>query len=360
MKKKSLSIVGIVGVPASYGGFETLVENMLPDLVKELEVTVFCESSFYKKKIEEYKGARLEYLNFRANGAQSIIYDLLAISKSSLKFDVILVLGVSAAIFFPFFRLFSNSKIICHIDGLEWKRNKWGYFAKKFLKISEYFAVKFSHKVISDNKAIQDYVLSNYGRSSELITYGADHVIKSEKTPFVFRYPFLENPYIFTVCRIEPENNIEVQLEAFAKNQIAIPYVVVGNWESSEYGIMLYNKYKDLPNIHLLKPIYEPIELNALRSNCLVYLHGHSAGGTNPSLVEAMYLGIPIIAFDVNYNRETTANYAIFFSDYEELVYILKNIKSYDLNRISQHLKDFALNNYLWQKINKEYLNIIL
>lgn len=360
MKKRSLSIVGIVGVPASYGGFETLVENLLQDMTKEVEVNVFCENEHYNDKLDTYKGASLSYLRFKANGVQSILYDFIALIKSMYKNDVILVLGVSAAFFFPIIRLFSNSKIISHIDGLEWKRDKWGYFEKKYLKISEYFAVKFSHIIISDNKAIQDYVLGNYKKQSELITYGADHVIKSEKGRFVDKYPFLNQPYFFSVCRIEPENNIQIQLEALAKSNVNIPYVVVGNWMASDYGKNLYKKFNDVRYIKLLNPIYEEVELNALRSNCFAYIHGHSAGGTNPSLVEAMYLGVPIISFDVNYNRETTSNQAIFFSNCEELKDIINNIESFNLSDVATKLNKLALDNYLWKKINNAYIKLIL
>ena len=116
------------------------------------------------------------------------------------------------------------------------------------------------------------------------------------------------------VCRIEPENNVHVVLKAFAQ----LPektFVMVGNWNNSEYGKSMKADYGNYSNIHLLDPIYDQVKLDKLRSNCLVYIHGHSAGGTNPSLVEAMYLGRPVIAFDVSYNCVTTENKALYFKN---------------------------------------------
>lgn len=359
MIKKKLAIVGIVGVPANYGGFETLTDNLLDLLPKFYDITVFCESKAYPKKLETYKGAKLEYLKLKANGPQSIIYDSVSLLKSFRKFDYIILLGVSGAIILPFIQPFTKAKLIGHIDGLEWKRDKWGWFAKKFLKFSERLVVKFSHAIIADNKHIQDYVTNEYSEDSFLIAYGANHVNQVDPSPYRKKFSFIDKPYIFTVCRIEPENNVELQLRVFAENDITIPYVVVGNWNSSEYGVKLYRKYSKEKNVILYNPIYEPEELNALRSNCYFYLHGHSAGGTNPSLVEAMYLGLPILAYGVNYNRETTFNKAVYFDDYQELKAILLDLESFDRQEIMHTMLKLAKKNYSWKAISKQYIKML-
>ena len=359
MIKKKLAIVGIVGVPANYGGFETLVEYLLDLLPRFYDITIYCQSNSYPEKMDTYKGAKLEYLDLKANGDQSVIYDSISLWKSIKGFDYILVLGVSGAITIPFIRPFTSAKIITHIDGLEWKRDKWGAFAKRFLKFSESLAVRYSDAIISDNKHIYDYVLEEYGKESHLIAYGANHVTPVDTSLYQKKYSFINEPYIFTVCRIEPENNIELQLKVFSENDLSIPYVIVGNWNSSEYGMRLYEEYSTKKNVILYNPIYTSAELNVLRSNCHYYLHGHSAGGTNPSLVEAMYLALPIIAFGVNYNRETTFNRGIYFADAEELLELLKCLDTFDRDLISKDMYKLARKNYSWKAINKKYVNML-
>lgn len=358
MTKTDLAILGIVGVPANYGGFETLVDNLLDSLPTFYNVTVFCESNAYPDQRETYKGAKLIYINMKANGAQSILYDSVCLVKSFRKYDHILLLGVSGAITLPFLKPFASAKIITHIDGLEWKRDKWGWFAKRFLKFSEYLAVKFSDGIVADNKHIQEYVTEEYGEDSFLIAYGANHVMPVPVDAYMKKFSFLGSPYVFTVCRIEPENNIEMQLKAFKECEIGMPYVVVGNWNANDYGMKLYQNYSKVKNIILYNPIYEMEELNVLRSNCFFYLHGHSAGGTNPSLVEAMYLGLPVIAFGVNYNRETTFGRALYFSGFTELKDLLLRIKELDRNQLSHDLSKLAKKNYSWKAITKKYVKM--
>ncbi len=358
MIKKKLAILGIVGVPANYGGFETLVDNLLDLLPKFFEVTVFCESKSYPEKIENYKGAKLHYINKKANGAQSIIYDSVSLLKTYKTEDYILLLGVSGAIMIPFLKPLTKAKIVTHIDGLEWRRDKWGWFAKKFLKFSERVAVTFSHGIVSDNKHIQEYVEEEYGKSSFLIAYGANHVSAVEPEPYHKKFSFLGSPYVFTVCRIEPENNVEMQLRAFKECEIGMPYVVVGNWNANEYGMKLYHDYSKVQNIILYNPIYEMEELNVLRSNSFFYLHGHSAGGTNPSLVEAMYLGLPVIAYGVNYNRETTFGKALYFDNFEELKALLFQIRDLDRVAMIEDLSKLAKKNYSWKAITKKYVKM--
>ena len=148
---KKISIIGTVGVPACYGGFESLVENILDYTPEDVEYTVFCTSQKYENKLETYKGAKLKYLDFNANGKESIMYDFMSM-KMSLDADIMLILGVSGCMFLPFIRKKFKGRIITNIDGLEWKRDKWNFFAKWLLHHSEKMAVKYSDIVIGDNK----------------------------------------------------------------------------------------------------------------------------------------------------------------------------------------------------------------
>lgn len=358
MRSKSVSIVGSVGLPAKYGGWETLVSNLTYHLKSKFDLTVFCSGVKYKDQPSEYNGAQLKYIKLNANGIQSIPYDIISIYKS-LKFaDTILILGVSGCIFLPFVKLFGKSKIIVNIDGLEWKRGKWRKFAKWFLKLSEGVAVKFADLVITDNKAIQQYVTNEYGVASELIAYGGDHANKEcIKDDDKIQYTFLNDKYAFKVCRIEPENNLDIILEAFSYCN-SLPVVIVGNWSNSDYGVELRQKYEKYQHIYILDPIYNQKDIDTLRSNCFIYIHGHSAGGTNPSLVEAMFLGLPVIAFGASFNRETTHNQSIYFENKQQLISIIEDLDKIDLKNIAKSMKSIADKEYIWPIIAEKYANI--
>lgn len=354
--KKKLAIVGTVGIPAKYGGFETLTEYITKDLSEKYDITVFCSSKSYEEKIKKYNNCHLKYINLNANGVQSIPYDILSLLKALRFADTILILGVSGCISLPFLKLFfKKTKIVTNIDGLEWKRDKWNKYAKYFLKFSEKLAVKYSDVVVADNKVIQDYVLSEYGTKSELIAYGADHVNKMEiSKELKEKYTFLDNKYAFKVCRIEPENNIHMILKALSKNE-NLTFVIIGNWEASSYGKNLKYKYSKYKNIKILDPIYDQNILNQIRSNCYIYLHGHSAGGTNPSLVEAMALALPIFAYGINYNKETTDGKAKYFNSSIELIKLLDKIDEDVLDTISKDMKEIADRKYTWKTISEKY-----
>jgi len=354
---KKIAIIGTVGVPANYGGFETLTEHLIEDLGRHHEITVYCSGKKYGKAERQttFLGAKLIYLPLEANGVQSIIYDSISIFHSLFYADVLLILGVAGAWLLPFVRLFTNKKIIISIDGIEWKRDKWNLLAKWYLFWAESMAVKYSHIDISDNEAIQDYTAARYGTLSRIIEYGADHTMRvPRKKEAIEKYSFLAKPYAFKVCRIEPENNVHLILEAFDKVE-KLPLVLVGNWDKSEYGKKLKSKYLGHPNIEILDPIYDQKQLDMLRSNATLYIHGHSAGGTNPSLVEAMFLGLPILAYGVSYNRVTTENKALYFDSSQELIYHIENLYTVKLRQLGQIMHEIALRRYTWAHIAKKY-----
>jgi glycosyltransferase involved in cell wall biosynthesis len=168
------------------------------------------------------------------------------------------------------------------------------------------------------------------------------------------KYTFCEEKYAISVCRIEPENNIHVILQAFSL-QGKLPLVLIGNWQNSEYGLRLLQDYKRFVHIHLLDSIYEPNELSFLRSHAYLYVHGHSAGGTNPSLVEAMFLNLPIFAFDCVYNRYTTENQCVYWSNRNELLSYIIQVENMQLEHIGKKMKSIADNRYRWINITEKY-----
>ena len=354
MRIRKVAIVGTQGVPAQYGGFETLVENLIGKFKSnKVEYTVFCSGRDYKKKQKTYMGAKLKYIPFlHANGIQSIPYDILSLIRCIRGYDTVLLLGVSGGIFIPIFRLFYSKKLIVNIDGREHTRAKWGFFARSFLKLNEVLAVKYADDIIADNKGIQDYVTETYHKPSHLIAYGGDHTIRDvseeQQRGILYKYGLRRHNYTLSICRIEPENNCHVTLDAFAK--FKLPLVFIGNWDYSVYGQRLRWKYGLLSNIKMLDSIYDLDVLYTLRKNCKNYIHGHSCGGTNPSLVEAMFFGCPILAYDVVYNRETTCNKAHYYANDLQLIDYLgmQNLEG-------ENMLEVAKKHYMWKDIVRQY-----
>ncbi|ANQ25225.1 DUF1972 domain-containing protein [Vibrio natriegens] len=348
---KSVSVVGTVGLPACYGGFESLVENLVRYRSKDVQYQVFCSKMAYKERPDSLDGVKLTYIPLNANGPQSIPYDILSLLLClKSKPDVVLILGVSGCLFLPIFKLFSKSKVITNIDGLEWKRDKWGKWARKFLKWSESLAVKYSDIVVADNQAIGDYVTQEYGTENKIIAYGGDHALRD------VRVASINEDYALGLCRIEPENNVELILEAFSKTKRQLKFV--GNWNNSEFGKRLKSTYGNYENIELLDPVYDLDKLYQIRRSSSIYIHGHSAGGTNPSLVEMMHFGIPIVAFDCNFNRYSTEDKAIYFSDVENLVSVVEQPTNLQLTTSGDSMKEIAKRKYTWENITSDYEKI--
>ena len=221
------------------------------------------------------------------------------------------------------------------------------------MKFSEFLAVKFSTQVVSDNDAITNYIAEEYQSEAHTIAYGGDHAFKSisnVKPDDIYETPA---PFALSICRIEPENNVHLILEGFLEAKL--PIVFIGNWAKSSYGRSLYNKYKDKINITLLHPIYCLDTLYAYRSSCLFYVHGHSAGGTNPSLVEMMHFSKPIVAFDCSFNRATMEDKGSYFSSLSSLAEILDVPNSLfdgaDMNEIAKR-------RYTWEIVRRQYLGL--
>ena len=352
--KKRVAIIGTNGIPANYGGFETLVEYLAEFLTDDFNITVYCSSKFQDNKLNSYKGAELRYINLNANGWQSVFFDFFSLMHTYKKFDKVLILGCSGGIFQPLFRSYKH-KFIMNLGGLDWRRSKWNYLTRKYLKLSERLAIKYSGIIISDNEGIKEYIADEYGVNSCVIAYGGDQVFNVEPTQKDFNnYSFLGKRYAFTVARIQPDNNIEMLCNSFSESSL-FPLVIIGNWNNSHYGQEIKKTYKNKSNIILLDAIYNQRELNLIRSNCFIYLHGHSAGGTNPALVEAMSLGLPIFAFDNNFNKYTTDNQATYFSSSESLQDELLTISIEALKQNASDMIKIAKSKYSWKEVSKEY-----
>ena len=320
MNNAHISFIGSAGVPNRYGGFEAFLEQCSPYIADlGLAVTVTCDASLYVER-GSFGNVNRVFVPIKANGARSIVHDLLAFLLVFVRSSHIVVLGVSGGVWFPAFRVLCSifaKRLIVNIDGVEWQRGKFGKFRKIALRLFDGLAQVFAHHVVYDNDALRRYLIPSSRDKSSLIPYSGDHVLR---LPNVHIKPGTA----LTICRIEPENNIELLLDAAIVSSIN-EYTVVGNWNKSAYGLSLRDRYRGYSSVKLLDPIYDTVELAELRGSCEYYLHGHSVGGTNPSLVEMLFYDCNIFCLDVAFHRHTAGDSAKYFKDVSGLVALLND-----------------------------------
>lgn len=350
-----VSIIGTNGLPASYGGFETMINHLVQNTVG-VKFNIYCPRTPKSKRHKDYYGTRLIYLPFKANGAQSIIYDIISIIHAWFISDVLLILGTPGCIILPLRFLFPRKKIIVNFGGLEWKREKWSSSVKKYLKFTERLAVKHADYIVADNMAFVNYIKNEYDVNAVLIEYGSDHALKqiNINNMSYSEFPFLGNPYFVSVSRAQEDNNLHILLEAFSKTPDKV-LVLISNWNSSEYGKNLKAKYSNYQNLYLIGPFYDQEKLDLIRGNAEVYIHSHKYCGTAPSLVEAMHLGLPIISYNVDTNIFTTESKALYFNTPNDIIEILNTKSKSELISNSYSMKDIADRRYKWSTIANKY-----
>lgn len=327
-----IAFIGSNGIPNVYGGFESFLESVCPKLIeKGHSICVTCDPKMHPSLDLEYKGVKKIYINIRANGVMSTLHDLVAFLKVVRMVDKVVVLGVSAGPFFLLFRViceFLNVRLITNIDGVEWRRGKHNHFVRIILWFYDLIGQFASHAIIYDNKALLSYVKKPFRNKSFYVAYAADHVLYN-----VNSQPIVNS--CLTICRIEPENNIEMIINGFLESTLS-KYCIVGNWQKSEYGIRIFNKYKENTRLELLDPIYNQNTLMTLRGDCSIYIHGHSVGGTNPSLVEMLGYKCNLLCYECDFNRESVGEDAEYFLDENHLSLLLnqKHNKKVDFVRV--------------------------
>lgn len=308
------AFVGCAGVPNRYGGFESFVEHCGPSMARQVaSLSVTCDASLYPDRIAGFKGMQRVFIRVKANGASSVLHDLLAFFSVFRKSTHIIVLGVSGGMWFPLFRLLcdvTDKRLLVNVDGVEWRRSKFGPGKRWVLRVFDHLAQRFAHTVIFDNPALEGFLIRQARAKAVNIAYSGDHVPRGEGQAI--------QGTALSICRIEPENNLEVLIQGTLGSKLNT-LTIVGNWSNSMYGRELKDRYRHEPRLRLLDPIYEADALCQLRESCEIYLHGHSVGGTNPSLVEMLFHDCRILCFDVQYNRETAQDCAQYFRDAQDL-----------------------------------------
>jgi hypothetical protein len=350
LEKIRVGIVGTHGLPANYSGWETLVSNLYFG-AKTVDYLIATPASRRYIQTKELQRHSL-FISLNASGWQSILYDAYSIWKMRSHVDVLLILGVSGCVFLPVLRKAFSGKIITNTDGIEYKREKWGIVASSFLKLSELMAVKYSDALVADNKGIHEYIQKKYNTTAiAIIEYGGIE-IEVDENLYRSNYNYEKFSFDLAIARIVPENNILEILEVYSNVNDTLLFI--GNWDSSDYGKSI--KSKSWPdNIKLLPADYDPRRLSSLRYSSRNYIHGHSAGGTNPSLVEAISLECNIYAFDVNFNRNVLREYGQYWSGKQQLQLLVETgVRSKTREQVKQYYND----NYRWSKIIEAYEDV--
>jgi len=296
-------ILGTRGIPNKYGGFERLVEVLAPYLAERGHaVTVICEGESEEslESTDMWRGVRRLFIPTGSGAFSTLSYDLRSFARVR-EGSVALICGYGTAVF----QLFLWKRGVPHcvnMDGIEWRRAKWGGIAKLWLRLNEIIATKLSDELVADHPEIQRYLSESLRARSTMIPYGAgvnEAINPGERTDAILSRSQKE-AYFLLVARPEPENQVHVILGAYKASRRRAPFWVIGDFSRTQYGRALMVQH---PEVEFLGPIYSGGVLNDLRRNCLLYFHGHSVGGTNPSLIEAMAAGSLICAHDNVYNR---------------------------------------------------------
>lgn len=357
-KTIKIGIVGTRGIPANYGGFETFAQEVSPELVKKgFIVNVYCDKNGDKDKLDNYKGVKLKYLRV-TKSSNPLWFYFFGIQKGLKENDIILVTGTGGA-FFYFLNLFYRKKIITNTDGVESRRAKWSFFKRLFIKSTEKLAVRFSHGLVADSKGITKYIQDTYNvydrNKLKTIEYGA--FIKDESSdPVLKKYNLKHKDYFLVVARLEPENNIHTIVNGFIKSGISKKLVVIGNLTENKYVSSLLSKKNR--QIHFIGGVYNPSELSALRCSAFAYVHGHSVGGTNPSLLEAMGSGNLCICHDNIFNREVTNNRMLYFDSSQscaESIMQSYNISNSEYVAYEEYARSRIVDYYNWENIACKY-----
>lgn len=318
-----IAILGTRGIPNHYGGFEQYAEQLSAYLVAEGWEVMVYNSSDHPYKETAYNGVQIKHVydpERRWGTIGQFIYDLGCIWHTrKQKFDIVYQLGYTSSAIFNF--LFPESTVIVtNMDGMEWKRTKYNRWIQRFLKFSESLVVKTSHHLIADSLGIQSYLKQKYKADAFYSAYTATIPEVFDKK-LLEPYNLVAGSYDLLIARMEPENNIEMVIKAHLQSEATVPLVIVGGIHAS-FGQHLFRKYHSA-RIQFVGSIYEKTLLDNLRHFARLYFHGHSVGGTNPSLLEAMACNCRIVAHDNQFNRGVLQEHALYFDSPETLASLI-------------------------------------
>lgn len=359
-----IAIVGSKGIPAHYGGYETFAEQVSIIFKFNHKVLVVGDGTNDYCKTE-YEGVSIlnsQYL--KSKNPIKFYHDSLK-KAERWDADVVIMCGIGGVFSIPLFK-YSKMKIFVNPDGLGFKRDKWVWWKKMALFIQFMFGSLFSRYIICDSIGISDFFKHKFKRRKNVFVaeYGANLKALNISTSFNYEVYFKElkifkNNYYLVVSRLEPENNIEMIIRGYLNSSQKFPLIIVGNTNTRHAKNLL--KLSSI-NVRFIEGVYDKDKLSALRLYCKAYCHGHSVGGTNPSLLEAMGFGNITIANDNVFNREVLDDKAYFFSNSTEFTGILEAIESDLINKTIETFKRYNRQRiqyyYTWENIANKYIEI--
>jgi len=359
--KLRIAILGARGIPASYGGFETFAEQLSIRLVERgHEVTVYAETSESSVEDTFYQGVRVRHKRRPRWGAASVLaYDCACLWDARRGYDLVYMLGYGAAWACWWPRVF-GVPVWINVDGLEWARSKWGRAARIYLRCMEWVASRVATRLIADAEAIALRFRETYpkGAPSSFIAYGAELVQDRDVDPSVLSaWGLKPRRYMLVVARPEPENHILEIVQGYEMHGGDWPLVIVGDVSgATAYQQQLRQHASE--RVRFVGGIYDNGQLASLRVHAACYLHGHSVGGTNPSLLEALACGNWVIAHDNPFNREVARDAADYFATPEQLARSLDLVVGQSdamLPQRSQRARDIVSEHYTWDGIADAY-----
>ncbi len=355
-----IAMIGTRGVPAAYGGFETAIEEIGSRLAgRGHEVTVYCRNAAEPSE-REYAGMRLVHLPaLRLKAAETLSHTALSVVHATTRVhrpDVAFVFNAANAPFVPLLRARGIPAAV-HVDGLEWQRDKWRGAGRAYYRWAERSAVRNADSLIADAQGIASYYSAAFGAPTRLISYGAP----LQSNPITDRLDELGlswKGFHLVVARFEPENHVDVIVEGYVRSNAIRPLVVVGAAPyAAEYTKRVQSRVGDDPRVLLLGGIYDQDLLDQLYAGALSYLHGHSVGGTNPSLLRAMGAGTAVLAWDVSFNREVARERGRYFRDDSSLAALIEaaELMPADADRDGAALREIVRTNYRWDDVAVAY-----
>jgi glycosyltransferase involved in cell wall biosynthesis len=356
-------MLGTRGVPAAYGGFETAIEEIGQRLVAQgHEVTVYCRGA--EGKPATHLGMALVHLPAaRKKALETLSHTFLSVLHllfSRRRHDVAFVFNAANAVFLPVLRL-HRLPVAVHVDGLEWQRSKWGRWGRRYYRGAEALSVRWADALIADAQGIADYYTEEFGAPTELIAYGAP-ILSSSGHPKLDAAGLASRQYHLVVARFEPENHVLEIVRGFRRSGATCPLVVVGSAPyANEYIAAIEAAAEGDARIQLWGGVWDQDMLDQLYANAATYLHGHSVGGTNPSLLRAMGAQTPVIAFDVVFNREVLGEDGRYFSTPDDVASLVVDHErdwadtGDAIAARAARVRDRAAAHYDWDDVSRSY-----